>query len=97
MAVIIGPVVCDLLHYHHLTSCKDSKYVDSYKKRYLDAPLSVSTEEFADSSVENGFSPRRAEIKVRKNEMKLRKNDFKVRRNSFVALWRIKDIHGGIV
>ena len=57
----------------------------------------VSREEFANSSVENEISPRRAEMKLRKNEMKLRKNEMKLRKNEikvrksfFVPHWKSK-------
>ena len=49
----------------------------------------VSREEFANSSVENEISPRRAEMKLRKNEMKLRKNEMKLRRSWPFSPWRI--------
>ena len=97
MAVIIGPGVYNLLRYHYLTLCKGSKYVDSHKKRYLNVPLSAPTEEFANSSGGKKLSPRRREMKLRKNEMKLRKKQIKVPKNFFVARWRIRNIHGGIV
>ena len=56
----------------------------------------VSTEEFANSSVKNDFSSRRAEIKVRKNEMKLRKKDFEVPKIFLIAPWRISVSYRGI-
>ena len=96
MAVIIGLVVCTLLHYQYFTLCKNSKYVDSYKKRHLDTSLSVPTEEFLNSSVETFYSPRRGKIKLRKNEMELRKNEMKVRKNFSVSRWIIQDLYGGI-
>ena len=56
----------------------------------------VSTEKFANSSVENELSLRRGEIKVRKNEMKLRKKDFEVPMNFLIARWRIPIFYRGI-
>ncbi len=48
----------------------------------------ASTEESADSWLENEHSPGRREIKVRKNEMKLRKKQIKVPKNLFAPRWR---------
>lgn len=90
MEVIIGLVVCNLPYYHYSTLRKDSKYVDSYKKRYLNAPLSAPTEEILNSSEGIFYSPRRRDMKLRKNAMKLRKKEIEVRKSFFVPRWRIR-------
>ena len=57
----------------------------------------VSPEEIGKLHGANEYSPRRAEIKVRKNEMKLRKKDFEVPMIFSFSRWIIQKLHRGIV
>ena len=56
----------------------------------------ISPEEILNSSVKNGNSPPRDEMKLRKNEMKLRKNRIVSPKNFPIPHWISKDLHRGI-
>ena len=58
--------------------------------------LRVSPEEIGKRQGANGYSPRRAGIKVPKNEMKVPKKDFEVPKNFSIPPWRFGDLHRGI-